>query len=187
MDYPDASPMRPLGTEDEYNEFIIPRYLVGHAKKIRADLKRVLRLYNGKEVVIYQVDKTGERCTECTDAFTGAKVLSNCQVCGGTGYLSKYDDLGIFWGLVQFNARMKEASEIGNQDRVSSGKDQIILIDPPLLNDSDLLKFVEINSIYKIVSMEPQICGMAGEIITQTVQVAHLPLGSREYEDGVLS
>ena len=186
MSIDNYGPTRPDGIELPYNAFNIPPHLRGYSKKIRENLLRSFRLYNGKQVTIYKVDVSGGRCPICTDTFTGAKVISNCEVCGGTGFITKYTEVGTYWGLMNFSARIDEASELGNQDRVSAGKDTLVVIDPPLLEDSDLLKFNELNAIYKIVSLEPLICGLAGEIICQSLQVAHMPPGSREYEDGVL-
>ena len=179
-------PERPDGIESPYNTFVNPRYMHGYTKKIKENLLRWFRLYNGKEVTIYKVDKSGERCTECTDSITGSKTISNCVICGGTGYMTKYTRVGTFWGVMNFAARVNDATPLGNQDKVSSGKDSLTVVDPPLLHDSDILKFQELNSIYKIVDLEPQICGLAGDVISQAMQVAHLPPGSREYEAGVL-
>jgi hypothetical protein len=186
MSVGDYGPKRPDGIEAPYNTFENPYYMRGYTKKIKENLLRWFRLYNGKPVTIFRVDKSGDRCPECTDQITGAKTVSNCTVCGGTGYVTKYKKLGTYWGLMNFAARIDDATPLGNQERVSGGKDTVIVVDPPLLHDTDILVFEKLNAIYKIVDLEPQICGLAGDVICQTIQIAHLPPGSREYEEGVL-
>ena len=175
-------PERPPGLIKEYDAYKAQPYLLGYAKKIKENLLRSFKLYNGKCLSLYKVDKTGERCPECTDLFTGAKVLSNCEMCGGTGYLTKYTKIGKYWGLMNFNQKVVSTSELGNQEHIATQKDTLVIIDPPLLHDQDLVVFEQIKNIYKIYDLEPQICGLAGEVISQTVQITQLSAGSREYE-----
>ena len=160
-------------TPAEYTEFQTPSYLTGHAKKIRLDLERIFRLYSGKLVKLLQLQKSSDRCPECTDQITGQVLLTNCPVCNGSGYTLSYADAGDYWALADIGAALKLTGETGNSQNTRTGKDQFVLVGAPPLGDKDLLVFVDTKDMYKVVDAEPQIVALVG--------LSYLTIGSNEY------
>jgi hypothetical protein len=62
-------------------------HLSGLSKKIRHDFDIVSRNYNGSVCYFFKKLPGEEHCSECWDNDIGGSNNSNCQVCGGTGFL----------------------------------------------------------------------------------------------------
>ncbi len=183
MAYPDYGPSRPEGEADlDYTEFNTRTYLTGYAAKMRYDIEKLFRLYSGKQVRIFQLNSSGERCTTCTDSITGAVILTNCPECNGTGYTEQYTSLGDYWALADIGPGVHMATAMGNTENTRTGTDRITLVGAPLLTDRDLLVFVATKTVYKLVDSDPAIVGMGGEVITQVCDAAFLTAGSKEYD-----
>ena len=164
----------------DHDQFATPNYLQAYARKARGDLYRVARMYNGLEVKLFTIDETGERCPECTDAFTGDIVISNCPTCGGTGYTISYQLAGTSYAVPQLAPKLKTSSEMG--DIEVAQQNTWVLLGAPLLEDQDLVVTVDTRRVYKIVDMEPQLAAIGGEVITQTVICRALSKGAPEYK-----
>lgn len=174
-------PERPFEDHD-YANFRKPQYLRGFSKKIKHDLTRVARLYNGHRVRIFSPHKQGERCPECTNLITGERLVSNCPVCQGTGFKNGWLPLGRFWCFVDFGPRYDMATEYGNMDTQPGGKDAITVVGAPELHDQDLIIFEETRDVYKIYNVEPHIVAMLGDIVTQICQASPISYGQAEYK-----
>jgi len=173
-------PKRP-DSNISYNNYRVPSYLIGHAKKIRHDILKKFRLYEGKLAYLFSVDTTGLRCTNCIDTITGAVTLDDCDVCGGTGYINGYQYINTYWIKIEITPEQDSTTEFGNTENSGTRRELITLVDAELLNDKDLLVLVDTGDIYKVLDFAPQIAALSGEIITQTVQCSYLTRGCTEY------
>jgi len=157
-----------------------PVHTRGYAKKVRRDLKRMARLYNGMLMRVFSVNESGTKCTDCVDAFTGQIVISDCPVCDGTGFITGYTSLGDHYAVAQLSPKTKTSTEIGDAEG-SRRRDTFILVDVPLLEDQDLLVSIDTRRIYKIVDVEPQIVRVGGEVVMQIAECAPISKGAPEY------
>ena len=164
----------------DHDKFTTPKYLVGYANKVRADLKKLARLYNGIKVRIFTLDESSTPCTNCIDSFTGQVLISDCPVCFGTGKLAKYTSIGDFDVVTQINPKIKSSSELGDSE--VSQQNSFEIIDVPLLEDQDLLVTLDTKRVYKIIDMEPSVVAVGGEIIAQFVSCNAISKGSPEYQ-----
>jgi hypothetical protein len=176
-----TGPARPTTSATEFTQYTTPRQLVGSARKIRRDLEKWFRLYVGKEAKLFQIDRSGARCSTCTDTITGAVILSRCPECSGTGFTAKYTDSGIFYVMPYFSAEVRSTGELGNSETIQGGRDQVVIVGAPLLKDKDLLAFIETKRVYKVVDARPLIVALGGEVITQMAPLAALTPGATEY------
>ncbi|MCB5270517.1 MAG: hypothetical protein LHW56_01580 [Candidatus Cloacimonetes bacterium] len=166
---------------DRFNQHRTAYYLRGMAKKMQRDLSRVIRLYLGKEVRFYHLTEESPRCPTCTDALTGAVVLSNCPDCLGTGHIPGYQYHSDGWVLPEFGARVKAEGEFGNTETTPGGTDTFLVVGLPQLEMGDILIVRDTREIYRVENMEPQIAAVQGEIILQTVNMVFLTPGATEY------
>jgi DnaJ-class molecular chaperone len=178
-----AGPIPPHDSPD-FDLINTPHYLTGYAAKIKADIKRVVDLYNGVAVKVFTLDESGTRCPDCVDTFTGQVMYSNCATCGGTGFVLGYTYICETKAMVQFSPKIKTDTEMGSSEG-SGRRDTFILVDVPLLEDQDLVVTVDTRRVYKIVDSEPHIVAVGGEIIYQMASCAPLSKGAPEY--GVVS
>ena len=155
-------------------------YIGGYVDKIRYDLARLLSIYIGLRAVIYTLDQ-GPRCTNCTDSMTGAKILSSCNVCMGTGYLNKYNKLLETWIGINIGPAQNIALETGATQNSGSKRDLISIVYAPQLHDRDIIILKDSKLIYKIEDIEPDIVGLAGNIVLQNVQASLLEPGHITY------
>jgi hypothetical protein len=172
-------PERPEKQED-YTAFRVERYIQGHANKIIHDLEKSARMYNGKLVRIFR-PTASTRCPQCTDSITGARVLSNCSVCNGTGMQEGYSQLCEKWALIDVIPKYNLTTGLGNSDSPGGSKTPIVLIDTPILKDRDLIVTYYSKDVYKIVDVEPGIVAFQGIVITQVSQCNLISPGSKEY------
>jgi len=163
----------------DHTQFSTPSHLTGYAKKVRADLLSLLRVYNGAAMSVFTLDESDTRCTECTDAFTGQVVLSKCPTCGGTGYTSGYTHIGVHQVFSQLGPKVKTSTQMGDSE--GQRRDTFVLVDVPLLQDQDLLVSRDTKRVYKIVDQEPQIVAIGGIVIMQVVSAAPLSKPAPEY------
>ena len=163
-----------------YHRFSNYRYLRGYAGKIKRDLIKAARMYNGREVRLYRVAQ-GSRCPDCTNLATGERLLSNCPRCGGTGYVDRWESCGDFWTYTDFMQRYNAATPNGNVNWTPGAREQIVIVGAPLLHDQALIIFIESREVYKIVDIEPHIVAMRGEVITQIAAAMRLSPGREEY------
>jgi hypothetical protein len=157
-------------------------YLRRYATKMRNDLIRRLRLYDGRTFRLFRSDATGGRCTTCTDAFTGQILLSNCPECMGTGNASAFSSLGDFQVWTDIDARVRESGEMGNFEAPRGGTDTFVVVGAPILKDDDLLILKDTREVYKIDDVEPKVMALGGEVILQMAPVFYVTPGSKEYE-----
>lgn len=177
---PQYGPQRP-GPLPEHTDHRIVLKPGRHARKIRADLEKTARLYDGVQMRLFSVHGRKERCPDCTNMLTGAVMSSTCESCGGTGYTLGFEYIGDFWTKSYFNSRVVTATENGNTDNPGI-RDQIVVIGAPLIKDQDLLITIQTKEVFKVVDQEPQIVAAGGEIITQVASCSRLTPGSREYK-----
>jgi hypothetical protein len=163
----------------DHNQFQTPAHLQGYVNKVKADLLRTLRVYNGKHMSVFTLDESETRCPECTDAFTGQVVLSDCATCGGTGYTSGYTHVGVHQIFSQLGPKVKTSTQMGDSE--GQRRDTFILVDVPLLQDQDLLVARDTRRVYKIVDQEPQIVAIGGVVVMQVVSAAPLSKPAPEY------
>ena len=164
----DASGSVTFGPEREavpfnYGHHTNYNYLKGYSKKILKDLIKTARMYNGQHASIYKV-AGGERCTKCTNLVTGERLLTNCPVCHGTGFLKNWEYLGDFWTLVDFGPGYRIATPLGNTE-----------------NPNGII-FEETQEVFKIYDVEPHIVAMRGDVIAQIASAAAVTYGSEEYK-----
>ena len=76
-------PERPFENH-EYVLFKTPKFLSKYSRKILMDLVRVAKGYSGRKIHLLAVSNSG-RCPICINEATGAKMLSDCPMCHGTG------------------------------------------------------------------------------------------------------
>ena len=171
-------PSRPK-TPTTYEGYSTSQYLEGHGAKILYDLQKVARLYNGKEVNIYTLDRT-ERCPTCINAMTGQQIITGCKDCLGTGYTNGFTFIDSFWVQVNITPKEVTTSTFGNAEN-RGGRDQFIIIGAPLLEDQSLLIMKDTAVAYKIIDSEPQVTAMQGLVITQMAQCSRLSEGAPEY------
>lgn len=165
---------------NDVNQFGTFDYLKGYANKIQLDLIRVAKCYNGREVRIF-TPKNTERCPHCTNLITGARILSDCPVCKGTGRVGGWDVVGDFYCYGDIGSKYNVATPNGNSTSEGAGRDQLILVGcPKLLKDQDLIIFKGNKDVYKIYDVEPFMVAMQGEIIAQICSAANLTPGSDE-------
>ena len=124
----DASGSVTFGPEREavpfnYGHHTNYNYLKGYSKKILKDLIKTARMYNGQHASIYKV-AGGERCTKCTNLVTGERLLTNCPVCHGTGFLRNWEYLGDFWTLVDFGPGYRIATPLGNTENPTAPRNR---------------------------------------------------------------
>lgn len=169
----------PLYDPIDHDQYTTHSYLSGYAKKARLDLEKTARLYNGMAVKLFSIDESTDRCTHCTDSFTGDIVISNCSHCGGTGYEESYTLEATAFAVPQIAPKLKTSSEMG--DIEVAQQTTFILFDAPLLEDQDLLATVDTKRVYKIVDMEPQIAAIGGEVVAQMVVCRAIAKGAPEY------
>lgn len=172
------------GRPDEdpnFDQFTTPSYLTGYAAKIRKDLKKMARMYNGRRIRIFQVHESNTRCPDCTDALTGQVVDSDCATCGGTGYSTGYERVpGDFFTYGKIPPVSTQETRQGNVER-AAGQVNFSVIDAPMLEQDDLIVAVDTKDVYKLVRMDPDITAMGGEVITQTANCSLLTRGRPEY------
>lgn len=179
---PDYGPSRPAEMANiGYAGFGNKRYLEGYAAKILGDLTLVAELYNGHKIAIFMVDTT-TRCPKCTNLATGEKLVSNCPVCQGTGYASKWKNIGDYWCLVDFGPTFDMATPYGNTENPNGNKESVIVLGAPLLLDQSLIIFRENREIYKIYDVKPHIIAMRGDVIAQIARCSRLTPGLPEYK-----
>lgn len=171
-------PPRPDFSYQDYSNFRKPSYLQGHAKKILYDLIKVARLYNGRLVRIFDYG-TKEPCTTCVDTITGAVVLKDCPVCGGTGTTPR-NYIGEFWAFADFGPKYTLGTEMGNTENPGGLKDSFVVLGAPLLKDQWLLVTVDTKEVFEIYDVLPQIVAMQGFVVTQVAACARMPVGSVE-------
>ena len=150
------------------------------ARKIRRDLEKVARLYDGVLMRLFSIEKDGGRCPDCTNSLTGETMVSTCDTCGGTGFLTGYVMVGDYWTKSVFNPRVIQPSDSGNTDNPGI-RDQIVIIGAPLIVAEDLLITYRTKEVFKIVDQEPQIVAAGGEVVTQVANCSRLTPGRREY------
>lgn len=182
----DASGSVAFGPEREqvpfnYSSHTNYKYLTGYSHKILKDLIKIARMYNGQQTEIYKVSG-GARCTACTNSVTGERLVTNCKVCHGTGYLKNWTYLGDFWTLVDFGPGYRIATPLGNTENPNGTKEQIIILGAPILEDQALVIFKETQEVYKIYDVEPHIVAMRGDVIAQIATAAAVTYGSEEYK-----
>ena len=177
MDY---GPPRP-DPQISFHQHRTQPYLLGRAHKIRLDLEKWFRMYQGKPVKIYRKDKAAGRCTTCTDAITGMRLLADCPECHGTGYTSGYVLAEECWAMAEVEARLAQTSELGNTETTSAGKDTFLFTSERELEDTDLVIFVDTREIYKVVDREPKMVAMGGTVVMQAAALNYLAPGSLEY------
>ena len=182
----DASGSVGFGPEREqvpfnYSHHTNYKYLTGYSNKILKDLIKLARMYNGQLAEIYKVSG-GERCPACTNSVTGERLVTNCKVCHGTGYLKNWTYLGDFWTLVDFGPGYRIASPVGNTENPNGTKEQITILGAPILEDQALIIFKETQEVYKIYDVEPHIVAMRGDVIAQIATAAAVTYGSEEYK-----
>ncbi len=175
-------PVRPeeLGNRG-YQGFTNKRYLEGYSRKILHDFVLVAKLYNGREVRLFAVDKS-RRCSVCTNLATGEKLLSNCPVCHGTGYADSWKSLGDFQAYVDFRPASNIATQYGNTENPNGFKETIVIWGAPLLQDQSLIIFKETREVYKIYDVLPQLIAVRGDVIAQVTQASRLSPGGPEYK-----
>lgn len=172
----------PEGPPDthQYDKFPTPKYLTGYAKKIEKDLKRVARMYNGKEIIVYKL--TGKhRCTVCTDSITGARLSSQCRECNGTGKVDAWEKVGSFWAYIDFGPRYTLETPIGTTTNPGNDKDTFIIIGCPLLAEQDFFVTKETKEVFKIFNVEPRIIAMGGHVVAQAAMASYIEDGSPMY------
>lgn len=167
--------------KQDYNELRKRRYLGGYVDKIRYDLARLLSIYTGIRALIYTLNN-GTRCTNCTDALTGEKLLSSCPVCMGTGYIDQYTKLVETWIGINVGPAQNVALETGATQNSGTKRDVISIVNVPQLHDRDIVILKDTKLVYKIEDIEPDIVGLAGNIILQNVQATLLEPGHIAYK-----
>ena len=182
----DASGSVGFGPEREqvpfnYSHHTNYKYLTGYSNKILKDLIKIARMYNGQLAEIYKVS-SGERCPACTNSVTGERLVTNCKVCHGTGYLKSWTYLGDFWTLVDFGPGYRIATPAGNTENPNGTKEQITILGAPILEDQALIIFKETQEVYKIYDVEPHVVAMRGDVIAQIATAAAVTYGSEEYK-----
>lgn len=173
-------PSRPA-PDSGYHLFSTPKALTGYSGKILADLVKIARLYNGREARLFRVVK-GHRCGVCTNLATGERLLTNCTVCRGTGYVEAWEYVGNFWTLIDFGPRYEMAARGGNTENPNGVKEQIIILGAPLMKDQALVIFEESREVYKLYDVEPHIVAMRGDVIAQIAGCSRLTPGCEEYK-----
>lgn len=156
-------------------------YLRGHANKIALDLEKMFRLYTGVYVRLFNLDRTGDRCTECTDSFTGTVLNTNCPICRGTGFTLNYSSLGDFWAWVTLPPYLNTTDELGNTDNQGSKRTAFALVKAPLLKDDAIIITIDTKDVYRIVDDQIEITAVNGIVILQTAQVSKVTPGDRLY------
>lgn len=182
----DASGSVRFGPEREavpfnYGHHTNYHYLKGYSQKILKDLIKIARMYNGQHASIYKI-AGGERCTKCTNSVTGERLLTNCPVCHGTGFLKNWEYLGDFWTLVDFGPGYRFATPLGNTENPNGTKEQIVILGAPILEDQALIIFEETQEVFKIYDVEPHIVAMRGDVIAQIASAVAVTYGSEEYK-----
>ena len=172
----------PKGPEDthQFTRFPTHPHIVGYAEKIKKDLIRSAALYNGKQIVLYQVTGT-ERCPKCTNTVTGEVLVSNCKECHGTGKVDAWSKTGEFWAYVDFDPDQNVTSEIGNTVNPGTDRETFIIIGAPLIHDQDFLVVKEKREVHKIYNVEPSIIAMGGIVVAQAATTSLIEDGSPEY------
>lgn len=178
----ESGPSRPTGSQP-FDDFRTPKYLRGVTRKMKYDLDKLFRLYAGKQGYIFTVDKTGGRCDECVDSLTGVRTVSTCPTCGATGYVDGYTRTGPYWILAEFGARSLTGTQLGSMDNPAQGRDQMFIIDAPLMIDTDLIGYIDRQELHKIEDIEPRIGAVGGTIIIQAASLVLIPKGAREHSD----
>lgn len=174
-------PSRP-DENPNFSQFQTPPYLSGIANKIRKDLNKMARMYNGRMVRLFQVDESDARCIECTDLLTGKVISSNCSVCSGTGYVTGYTQVpGDFFTYGDIAPVTTQETASGNVER-SANQVSFSVIYGPLLEQDDLIALVDTKDVYKLERSNPNITAMKGEVITQTATCSLLTKGRAEYK-----
>ena len=171
-------PSRPKVLET-YENFPTATYIQGVADKIAHDIELVAELYNGKQFVLFRASES-DRCTICTDAITGAVLLSNCPVCMGTGKVDGYTKIGSYWALCEFGAELSTISEFGNLE-VRMEPDTMIAIKAPMVFESDIVVFPYYKKVFKIVDHEGQLAAVQGTVLLQQLNIIKITEGSIEY------
>lgn len=156
-------------------------YLTGYANKVALDLEKMFRLYTGVYVRLFNLERTGTRCTVCTDAFTGAVLQTNCETCRGTGFETNYVSLGDFWSWVYIPPYINATDELGNTDNEGAKKTSFVLVKAPLLQDSSLIATIDTKYLYEIIDDQPEITAVNGIVIMQTVPASRITPGSSLY------
>lgn len=152
-----------------------------YARKIRSDLERVSRIYDGIQIRLFKLRDDSERCTECTNLLTGECMISNCPTCGGTGYALAYTQEGDFWTRIDFTPRVIRPSEQGNTDNPGI-QDQMVVIGAPILKARDIMITIISKEVFKILDREPQVVASGGEVISQIAFVSRITPGGSEYK-----
>lgn len=165
-----------------FDQFQTPPYLSGIANKIRQDLNKIARMYNGRKVRLFQVDESSTRCPECTDLLTGKVLNSNCSFCNGTGYLTGYIRVpGDFYIYGDILPVAIQETQFGNVEQ-SINQVSFSVIYGPMLEQGDLIVMLEVNDVYKLERSNPSITAMKGEVITQTATCSLITKGRAEYK-----
>lgn len=157
-------------------------YLTGHANKIASDLEKMFRLYTGTYVRLYNLDRSGERCPDCTDEFTSTVLDTNCPTCRGTGFSLNYSSLGDFWAWVTLPPYLNTTDELGNTDNQGAKKTAFVLVKAPLLKDDAIIITIDTKDVYRIVDDQVEITAVNGIVIMQTVPASKVTPGDRLYE-----
>lgn len=168
-----------LQDNKSYREYKTPKYLKGYANKIIKDLTKHLRLYSGKCAVLYQRDKNGVRCSYCTDKDTGARLVTDCPQCDGSGYVVGYEKIGEFSIMLEYTPENNIPTPLGNQE---IKKDQLVLVGAPEVKDQDLLIMKDTKDVYKIVNVDAYNVALNGIVISQLVTTSRIPVGEKEYD-----
>lgn len=171
----------PAFDPQDYAALFKQPHLKGYAAKIRQDLLRIARVYNGIKVRVFTLDETGTPCPSCVDAFTGQVVDSACPACNGTGYQAGYTEHEVTYAIAQLSPKHKTSTQMGDSEG-QGRRDVFILIDAPLLQDQDFIATVDTSRIYKIVDAEPTLTAIGGDVVMQTITCAPLSKGAPEYK-----
>ena len=164
-----------------YKKFTNYKYLHGYSQKIIRDLAKVARMYNGREIKLYK-EAGGDRCPVCTNLATGERILSNCKVCGGTGYTNKWAYVGNFYAYVDFGPVYAVGTPMGNTENPNGTRENIVIVGAPLVKDQGLVIFVESKEVYKVYDAEPHLVAMRGDVVTQIAGSTRLTPGAPEYK-----
>ena len=164
-----------------FEQFSTSNHLSRYAKKIALDLERKFRLVDGKKASIFSLDTSGARCSVCTDAMTGQQLISDCDVCSGTGYISAYSFLGDTHVRIDINPELLIESELGTVENRGIQRTNIMVVGIPTLKDGDVLILVDINSVYKVVDQGPMVNAIQGAVISQTLACSRITKKTREF------
>lgn len=131
----------------------------------------------GIETTVYKKRTFGARCLECTDGPTGRVVISQCKICGGTGY----SDSGYYAPIrVAMNFQPSPKTyQISNLGKLEDNETVAFMVNFPIMYPGDMI--VEPNEAHwRVVNID--VTERNRVIVHQLLRLRQLDHNDVEYQ-----